>query len=122
MTVSMDSTHSRVSVGSRSVGSGRKVCTVELLRSCGKSIPGSESACVQGLRRGRPSPFAVKARVKTRTFGRVIDAGPMPLHKKILIALVAGALLGLLANTFAPGANWLALLVRYVTEPVGKIF
>jgi len=51
-----------------------------------------------------------------------IDAGPVPLHKKILIALVAGALLGLLANTFAPGANWLALLVRYVTEPVGKIF
>jgi DAACS family dicarboxylate/amino acid:cation (Na+ or H+) symporter len=46
----------------------------------------------------------------------------MPPHRKILIALVAGALLGLLANTFAPGASWLAVLVRYVTEPIGKIF
>jgi DAACS family dicarboxylate/amino acid:cation (Na+ or H+) symporter len=46
----------------------------------------------------------------------------MPLHRKILVGLVAGAVLGLCANALAPGAPWLESFVEYVAEPVGRIF
>lgn len=42
-------------------------------------------------------------------------------HRSTLVGLVGGAVLGVLANTFAAGET-LNKLVTYVTEPVGKVF
>jgi DAACS family dicarboxylate/amino acid:cation (Na+ or H+) symporter len=46
----------------------------------------------------------------------------MPLHRKILIGLVAGAVLGLAANALAGDAVWLQTVVTYIAEPAGRIF
>ncbi len=43
-------------------------------------------------------------------------------HRHILIALVAGGLLGLTANAVAADNAWVQGLVQYFTEPVGKVF
>jgi DAACS family dicarboxylate/amino acid:cation (Na+ or H+) symporter len=44
------------------------------------------------------------------------------LQWRILIGFVAGLVAGLLAYTFAPGADWIATVVTYVTGPTGQIF
>lgn len=41
---------------------------------------------------------------------------------RLLLALAIGSALGLAANAFAGEAQWLELCVRYVAEPVGKVF
>jgi dicarboxylate/amino acid:cation (Na+ or H+) symporter, DAACS family len=46
----------------------------------------------------------------------------MPFHRKMLVALVLGAGLGLLANAFAAGQPWLGVAVRDVTQPLGQLF
>jgi dicarboxylate/amino acid:cation (Na+ or H+) symporter, DAACS family len=45
----------------------------------------------------------------------------MPEHRRTLLGLVSGAVLGLLAVNFAPGVA-LDTAVTYITEPLGKIF
>jgi len=40
----------------------------------------------------------------------------------LVLALTIGAALGLTANAIAPQAEWLDITVRYVAEPVGKVF
>ena len=46
----------------------------------------------------------------------------LPLHTKILIGLIAGAVAGLLAHALAGGAPWLEWTVANVTQPAGQIF
>lgn len=41
---------------------------------------------------------------------------------RLLFALAVGSGVGLAVNTFAGQAEWLDLCVRYVAEPIGKIF
>jgi dicarboxylate/amino acid:cation (Na+ or H+) symporter, DAACS family len=43
-------------------------------------------------------------------------------HRRLLIGLVTGALLGLAANTLAGDSAWLKAALDYVFEPIGKIF
>ncbi|MFO7178329.1 MAG: dicarboxylate/amino acid:cation symporter [Pseudomonadota bacterium] len=43
-------------------------------------------------------------------------------HRSLLVALLLGACLGLLANALFPESSVLAGVVRYVTEPIGRIF
>jgi DAACS family dicarboxylate/amino acid:cation (Na+ or H+) symporter len=43
-------------------------------------------------------------------------------HRRILLGLVLGATLGIGLSSFAGGTPWLEAIVRYVTEPIGKIF
>jgi DAACS family dicarboxylate/amino acid:cation (Na+ or H+) symporter len=54
------------------------------------------------------------------------EAAPAGRHNRlqwrILIGFVAGLVAGLLAYTFAPGADWVATIVTYVTGPIGQIF
>ncbi|HZN02138.1 MAG TPA: cation:dicarboxylase symporter family transporter, partial [Candidatus Polarisedimenticolia bacterium] len=45
-----------------------------------------------------------------------------PLHSRILVGMIAGALLGLVADALWGGAPWLAGFITWVTEPVGRIF
>lgn len=44
------------------------------------------------------------------------------LSKRILIGLLAGAALGAVAHAIAGGSTALESIVRYITEPAGKIF
>ncbi|MCI0692648.1 dicarboxylate/amino acid:cation symporter [candidate division KSB1 bacterium] len=46
----------------------------------------------------------------------------MPLHTKIFIGLVAGAAGGILCNTFMKNDPVLLGFIKYVSEPVGRIF
>lgn len=46
----------------------------------------------------------------------------MPLHIKVLIGFVLGALLGLAAHFYAPDAPLVATIVAYGTKPLGQIF
>jgi Na+/H+-dicarboxylate symporter len=46
----------------------------------------------------------------------------MPLHTKMLIGFVAGALLGMLAHWQAGESVWLSGLVTWVTDPIGQLF
>jgi len=46
----------------------------------------------------------------------------LPLHAKMGIGFAAGLLLGLLAHFLAGDAAWLAMLTKYVTQPIGQIF
>jgi DAACS family dicarboxylate/amino acid:cation (Na+ or H+) symporter len=48
--------------------------------------------------------------------------GRVPLHIKVLIGFVAGALLGLLAHTQGADATWVQNIITYVTRPVGQVF
>lgn len=43
-------------------------------------------------------------------------------YRKLLLALVLAAALGICASILAPQAAWLEAFLRYVTEPIGKIF
>lgn len=45
-----------------------------------------------------------------------------PLHTRILLGLVAGAILGVSANLLVGGAPALETLVRLVTEPLGRMW
>ena len=45
-----------------------------------------------------------------------------PLHTRMLLGFVVGAVGGMLCYAFAGDAAWLDALVRYVTQPVGQIF
>ncbi|HSG54001.1 MAG TPA: dicarboxylate/amino acid:cation symporter [Paracoccaceae bacterium] len=44
------------------------------------------------------------------------------LQWRIAIGFAAGLVAGLLAYTFAPGADWVDAVVTYVTGPIGQIF
>ena len=44
------------------------------------------------------------------------------LQWRILIGFVAGLAAGLLAYTFAPGAEWIDTVITYVTGPIGQVF
>ena len=44
------------------------------------------------------------------------------LQWRILIGFIAGLVSGLLAYTFAPGAEWITTIVTYVTGPIGQVF
>jgi DAACS family dicarboxylate/amino acid:cation (Na+ or H+) symporter len=44
------------------------------------------------------------------------------LQVRILLGFVGGLVAGLLAYTFAPGAEWIGTIVTYVTGPIGQIF
>jgi len=46
----------------------------------------------------------------------------MPLHTKMLIGFVAGAMAGIAANLMAADADWLNKLVTYVANPIGQLF
>jgi len=46
----------------------------------------------------------------------------VPLHTKMLIGFLVGAIGGIAANLLAADAGWLEMLVTYVTQPVGQIF
>jgi len=46
----------------------------------------------------------------------------MPLHTRMLIGFVVGAVAGIAANLFAADAVWLHALVTYVANPVGQVF
>ena len=46
----------------------------------------------------------------------------LPLHTKILIGLIGGAVAGLLAHALAGGAPWLEWTVANITQPAGQIF
>jgi len=46
----------------------------------------------------------------------------MPLHTRMLIGFVVGAVAGIAANLFAADAQWLHVLVTYVANPVGQVF
>ena len=46
----------------------------------------------------------------------------MPLHTKMLIGFLIGAVLGIAANLFVGEAPWLQGVIGYVTEPVGQLF
>ena len=48
--------------------------------------------------------------------------GRVPLHIKVLIGFVAGALLGLLAHTQGAEATWVQDVITYVTRPIGQVF
>lgn len=45
----------------------------------------------------------------------------IPLHTKILLALIGGAVLGVLANLYAPKEP-IEQLLHYVMEPIGQVF
>ena len=46
----------------------------------------------------------------------------LPLHVKVLIGFVLGALLGLAAHFYAPDASFIHNLIAYATKPFGQIF
>lgn len=48
--------------------------------------------------------------------------GRVPLHIKVLLGFVLGAVLGLLAHTQGTDAQWVQGVITYVTKPVGQIF
>ena len=46
----------------------------------------------------------------------------LPLHVKMLIGFAVGIGLGLGVHFFAPGAEWVGTLTKYVTQPIGQVF
>jgi DAACS family dicarboxylate/amino acid:cation (Na+ or H+) symporter len=55
------------------------------------------------------------------TAGETAGRG-MPLHTRMLIGFLAGAIAGIAANLMAADAVWLNALVTYVANPAGQIF
>ena len=54
---------------------------------------------------------------------RVVEKSRMPLHTKILLGLVAGALAGGILNTLAGGESpAIKFIVDQITDPIGQIF
>jgi DAACS family dicarboxylate/amino acid:cation (Na+ or H+) symporter len=54
--------------------------------------------------------------------GPAASPGHSRLQWRMLIGFVGGLAAGLAAYTLAPGADWVALVVTYVTGPIGQIF
>lgn len=46
----------------------------------------------------------------------------LPLHTRMLIGFIVGAVAGIAANLFAADAGWLDVTIRYVSDPVGQTF
>ena len=46
----------------------------------------------------------------------------LPLHVKVLIGFLAGALFGLFGHFQAPDSAWLQALITYLANPVGQVF
>nr|HRC84752.1 cation:dicarboxylase symporter family transporter [Thermoanaerobaculia bacterium] len=46
----------------------------------------------------------------------------LPLHTRVLLGGLLGAVAGILAHFLADGQPWLDALLRYAAEPLGKIF
>ncbi len=44
------------------------------------------------------------------------------LQWRIFVGFLAGIVLGLIVYAFAPGADWVKLVITYVTGPIGQIF
>ncbi|MFE0501455.1 dicarboxylate/amino acid:cation symporter [Lysobacter soli] len=51
-----------------------------------------------------------------------MPAKGMPLHIKVLLGFIAGAVLGLFAHFIAPGSPFVLGAVSYVAQPIGQIF
>ena len=56
------------------------------------------------------------------TDSRPAGRGRVPLHMKVLIGFVLGAVLGLLAHAQGGDAQWVQGVITYVTRPVGQVF
>ena len=56
------------------------------------------------------------------TDSRPAGRGRVPLHMKVLIGFVLGAVLGLLAYAQGADAPWVHGVITYVTKPVGQVF
>ncbi len=52
----------------------------------------------------------------------MLASGGMALHHRILLGLGAGALVGIAVNLVAGDAPWVATLVTYGPEPIGKMW
>jgi DAACS family dicarboxylate/amino acid:cation (Na+ or H+) symporter len=50
------------------------------------------------------------------------DPQRWPLHRRIFLGLLIGAVAGIVTNVLAPGAAGVELLIRNVTQPVGQLF
>ncbi|HSX65057.1 MAG TPA: cation:dicarboxylase symporter family transporter, partial [Pseudoxanthomonas sp.] len=50
------------------------------------------------------------------------DKKSMPLHWKMGIGFVVGALAGIIANLYFADAAWLATVTTYITDPIGQLF
>ncbi|GAB1594356.1 dicarboxylate/amino acid:cation symporter [Lysobacter claricitrinus] len=46
----------------------------------------------------------------------------LPLHVKVLLGFVLGAVIGLVVHATTPDAPWVTTLITYVTGPFGQIF
>src|SRR5512137_3153996 len=46
----------------------------------------------------------------------------MPAPRSMLVAILAGTIAGLAANSFGGGAPWLEWVLAHVAQPVGQIF
>ena len=46
----------------------------------------------------------------------------MARHTKIFLGLLLGAITGVISNKFFPGAPVLAMVQKYLSDPLGKIF
>ncbi|ABS26990.1 dicarboxylate/amino acid:cation symporter [Anaeromyxobacter sp. Fw109-5] len=46
----------------------------------------------------------------------------MPSHRKMLVAVLAGASLGIAANALGTGSPWLDVAVKDVAQPLGQLF
>ncbi|TZF90672.1 dicarboxylate/amino acid:cation symporter [Cognatilysobacter lacus] len=46
----------------------------------------------------------------------------LPLHVKVMLGFVLGALIGLVVHVVAPDATWVANAIAYVAKPFGQIF
>lgn len=44
------------------------------------------------------------------------------MHRKMIVAVLLGAALGVAANLLAPGAPWVDALARNVAQPIGQLF
>ena len=51
-----------------------------------------------------------------------MPAKGMPLHIKVMLGFVAGAVLGLIAHFIAPGSPFVLGAVGYVAQPIGQLF
>ena len=44
------------------------------------------------------------------------------MHRKMIVAVVLGAALGVAANLLAPGAAWVETLAKDLAQPIGQLF
>lgn len=69
-----------------------------------------------------PLPPADQDMPKTLPPDPEVRGRGLPLHVKVLIGFVLGAVLGLAAHFYAPDASFVHNLIAYATKPFGQIF